>query len=190
MKILYFDTETTGISPEKNDIVQLSGMVEIDGKVVEEFNLRCQPFSFENVQREALEVTGLTLTDLMSYPKPDVLYDEFIDILMRYVDKYDKNDKFYPAGYNVRFDLEFMNQFFKKNGDNYWGSFCNWKAIDGLPMMHFLELCNHVSLPNYKLSTVCEFFGIEIDAHDALSDIRATKQLLDKLKTYIVELPR
>jgi DNA polymerase-3 subunit epsilon len=190
MKILYFDTETTGTDAVRNDIVQLSGMIEVDGKIVEEFNLRCQPFSFENVQREALEVTGLTLTDLMSYPKPDEMYEQFVDLLQLHVNQYDKNDKFYPAGYNVRFDLEFINQFFKKNKDNYWGSYCNWKAIDGLPMMHFLEACGHIDLPNYKLGTVCEHFGIQIDAHDALSDIRATKQLLDVLKTYIAEPTR
>jgi DNA polymerase III epsilon subunit-like protein len=32
-------------------------------------------------------------------------------------------------------------------------------------------------LDNYKLTTVCEFFGIEFKAHDALADIKATREL-------------
>jgi len=38
-----------------------------------------------------------------------------------------------------------------------------------------------LSLPNYKLQTVCEHFGVQIDAHDALSDIKATRELLQMI---------
>lgn len=48
-KIIYLDTETTGLDKEKNDVIQVAGIIEIDGKEVERFNIFCQPFSFENV---------------------------------------------------------------------------------------------------------------------------------------------
>lgn len=38
-------------------------------------------------------------------------------------------------------------------------------------------------LPNRKLGTVCAHFGIEMDkAHDALSDIRATREVAKSLQ--------
>lgn len=186
MKILYFDCETTGRSAVKNDIVQLSGMIEIDGVVKEEFNFRCQPFDFSTVEEEALKVTGLTLEDLKSYPLPKEMYTKLVTLLSKYCNKFDKNDKFYPAGYNVSFDLDFLANFFAKNGDKYFGSWVNWKSIDGLPLMRFLEFCGSVRLENQKLGTVCEHFGIEIQAHDALSDIRATRSLIQKLKDSLI----
>ena len=38
MRILYVDVETTGLVPGKNDIVQISGLIEINKEVKEEFN--------------------------------------------------------------------------------------------------------------------------------------------------------
>lgn len=190
MKILYFDCETTGRSAVKNDIVQLSGMFEINGEIVEKFNFRCQPFDFNSVEPEALEVTGLTIEDLKGYEPPQVMYKKLLTLFNKYINKFDKADKFYPAGYNVNFDLDFIAKFFEKNGDKYFGSYCNWKAIDGLPIVRFLEFCNQLSLTNHKLGTVCQHFGIEIKAHDAMSDIEATREVISLLrKNYINEVP-
>ena len=72
-------------------------------------------------------------------------------------------------------------EFFAKNGDVYYGSWFNWKRIDPLGVLYFMDGMGKISLPNYKLETVCDHFGIKIDAHDAISDIRATKQLIDIL---------
>lgn len=40
MKLLYIDTETTGVDPMQNGIVQISGCIEVDGELKEEFDLR------------------------------------------------------------------------------------------------------------------------------------------------------
>lgn len=182
MKVLYFDTETTGIDPLKNDIVQLSGMIEIDGKIVEQFNMRCQPFNYENIDAKALEVTGNTIDGFKQEQTPKEMYKKFIQILSKHVDKFNKKDKMYVAGYNVRFDMEFLRCFFVKNGDGYFGSWFNWRVIDALPFMHVLDFVGYCSLSDYKLGTVCNDFGIEIDAHDAFSDIKATHELIQRIR--------
>jgi len=182
-KVLYFDVETTGRSADKNDITQISGIVEIGGKVAETFNLRCQPFSYENIEPEALEITGVSLDQLKSFPTPQEAFRDLLAVFDRHIDKYDKADKFTPAGYNVRFDLDFLQQFFIKNGQKYGsGSYQNWRAIDALPICHFLNYCGGIDLLDYKLGTVCEHYGIPIQAHDAMSDINATRELLLKLR--------
>jgi len=38
MKLLFLDVETTGVDNSKNGIIQLSGIIEIDGVIKEEFN--------------------------------------------------------------------------------------------------------------------------------------------------------
>jgi len=101
--------------------------------------------------------------------------------LEKYVDKYDKKDKFYSAGYNVRFDLDFLQSFFMKRGNKFGtGSYQNWRAIDVMQIVHYMDYRNKINLENYKLATICNHFGIDIKAHDSMQDIRATRLLLNK----------
>ena len=180
-KVLYFDVETTGRNWHKNDIIQLGLIIEINGKVVDERNLTAQPVDWDAIEEEALEVTGMTREKLATFPEPHKMYMELIEVLGKYVDKYDKTDKYYPAGYNVEFDLNFLQSFFRKNNDVYLGSWINWKKLDPLPLLFFMEYRGEIELENYKLGTVAEHFGIELDAHDAFSDIRATRQIMHEL---------
>lgn len=187
-KILYFDVETTGLDPKKNAVFQISGMIEIGGKVQEEFNFFCQPPEGTEISSKALEVTGKTYDDLAGYPVSTVAHTMLTFTMSRYIDKYDNKDKFYPCAYNGQFDLEFLNQFFIQHKDNYFGSWQNWQLIDPLPMIRMLSYSGVISLPDHKLGTVAKYFGIKIDAHDAMSDIRATRELVQLLKAEFSKL--
>jgi DNA polymerase-3 subunit epsilon len=180
-KILYFDTETTGLDPVKNDIIQLAGLIEIDGKIVEEFDLKCQPHSYENIQQEALNTHCFTLEQIKGFPSPVSVKNNFCAILAKHCDKFDKGDKFYPAGYNCRFDLDFIAQWFIKCKDNYFGSWQNWRSIDPFPALCVMDYKGEITLQNYKLETVAGHFGIELKAHDALSDVKATREIIRKV---------
>jgi len=180
-KVFYFDVETTGFDCKKNDITQLAGIIEIDGKIKEEFNIRSQPINWDDISDDALEVTGVGIEELKKLPTAKQAYDQLIQILGEYCDKYDKSDKFYFAGYNVRFDIDFLHQFFVKQGDKYFGSWFNWKSIDPFPLLHYMEYKGLISLENYKLKTVCEHFDIKLKAHDAMSDVLATRKIMDRV---------
>jgi DNA polymerase-3 subunit epsilon len=175
--------ETTGLSAQRNDIIQIGALVEIDGEVVEEINLRCQPFDWDAVEPEALAISGATIEKLRSYCEPSETYQKFTKILGKYVNKYDPKDKFQPAGYNVDFDLRFLSAFMKKNNDNYFGSYTTWQGIDPLPLLRILKYRGDIALPRLNLAAVCTHFEIEHQAHDALSDIKATRELMQLLLT-------
>ena len=177
-KIFHFDCETTGIDPKINDIIQMAYIIEVDGEIKEEGEIKVQPHSYENISQKAVEVHGITIEDMKQFDPPRVAHEKILAVLGRYVDKYNRYDKYYPAGYNCSFDLSFMSEFFAKCGDKYFGSWVNWRRIDPLPMLYVMDLNGDITLPNYKLETVCEHFGVEIKAHDAVSDIRATSEIL------------
>lgn len=181
VKALYFDVETTGRSAYKNDIVQLSGMIEIDGIVKEEFNLLAKPADPSTIEDEALQVIGKTRDEIMQYPDRSEMKKKFQEMLGRYVNKFDKNDKFIPVGYNVRFDLDFIHSFFKKQRDQYLGSYISWYYVDVMALANLKAFEGAFSLENHKLATLCGHYGIEINAHDAMSDILATRELLFKM---------
>jgi len=177
-KVLYLDEETTGTDPVKNDVIQLAAIVEINGKIMERFNMRCQPWDYGNIDLQALYVNGLTVDDLITFPEPMELYRSFTAMLGKYIDKFDRMDKFTPAGQNVPFDTGFLKCFFEKCGDKYYGSWMNWRHIDLLAVVRFLRFAGQLNLENDKLVTVASHFGIEFDAHDAMADIETTRKLL------------
>ena len=66
MKIFYFDLETTGVKFWKNGIHQISGAIEIDGEIKEEFDYHVQPYERAEIEDEALAVGGVTREQIMS----------------------------------------------------------------------------------------------------------------------------
>ena len=181
MKIFYFDTETTGLQSYKHAIIQLAYIIEIDGAAKECGNLLIQPYPYDVIEMAALAINRRSLSEIFVPPfiTPQEAYKQLISVLDKYVDKYDSQDKFYPAGYNVSFDCDFLAAFFRKNNNTFFASYFHFLKID--PSSALL-LLGKPELPNYKLATVCRHYGIEINAHDALGDIRATCELIRQIR--------
>ena len=185
-KIFYFDVETTGLDCIKNDIIQLAGIIEIDGEIKEEIEFKCQPTSYENISQEALNVHGFNLDTIKGFPDHKECYDYLLTIFDKYINKYDKQDKFIPAGYNVNFDVGFLFEYFKKHGNPYCGAYLDYHKLDPMPVLLMLDLKGTLKLKGFKLTEVCDQLGIKLDkAHDALSDIRSTRELCKKILEYL-----
>ena len=188
MKILWIDTETTGLNPVDNDILTLAGIIEIDGEVKEEFYLEMQPTNYNNISEEALKVNGLTLEQIKKFQTPQEAYRKLTSIFAKYINRYNKNDKFVIAGHNVKFDFDFLLEFFRKNRDKYFGSWVEYQfssCIDTLPLIQLMRFKNKIEIENCRLVTASKVFDIELDAHNAQSDIRATRELFYKIEKRI-----
>ena len=187
-KIIFIDTETGGVNPEKAALIQLSGIIRIDKKDVEKFNFYIKPFENSEVTEKALEVQGITLEELKTdkYVEEKEVYKQFINLLDKYIDKYDRTDKFIVAGYNVRFDVDILKAFFQRHGNNFLFSYLDSSMLDPLYSIRLLQIAGILPvLENNKLETWCKHFEIELKAHDSLEDIEATKKLIGKLISLI-----
>lgn len=187
-KIIFIDTETGGVNPEKAALIQLSGIIRIDKKDVEKFNFYIKPFENSEVTEKALEVQGRTLEELKTdkYVEEKEVYKQFINLLDKYIDKYNRTDKFIVAGYNVRFDVDILKAFFQRHGNNFLFSYLDSSMLDPLYSIRLLQIAEILPvLENNKLETWCKHFGIELKAHDSLEDIEATKKLIEKLISLI-----
>ena len=184
MKLAYIDVETTGLSANKNFIHQLAMIIEIDGEVVEELNLKVKPPTGAIINKKALEIGGVTIDDLRQYPEYDEQYKVFVDTLGKHVDKYDKQDKYHFVAYNAHFDNSFVRAFMSACGDNYFGSWFRSNNIDVMVVAgQTLKEERHL-MKNFKLATVVEHLkiGVQGDVHDALHDIRLTRELYKQVK--------
>lgn len=178
MKILIFDTETGGVSPEQNDILQLSYQVieYATQQVVKKVN-HYFPWPEEKwrVCRQAIEVNGLTEEYLATKELSDrySALEEFFD------DMYGCS---YLVAHNGDFDKKFIIAEAKRHryiiGPNEWKP-----MID--TMKTTTELCQllpHPGRTGYKwpkLIELAECLRIttdDINLHDSSADVELTKR--------------
>lgn len=188
-KILFFDVETTGLDHKIHGIHQLAGMLEIDGEIVETFNFKIRLASHLKVEPDALKISGITPEDIQSYPDEQSVYADFISLLRRNIDKYDRFDKAFLAGWNnASFDNHFLRAFFERNNDKFFGSWFWSNSIDVMVLATEFSLAWRYKMENFKLMTVANELIGKVDTsrlHDATYDIELTRNIYQILKTQV-----
>ena len=183
-KIFWFDVETTGLDKTKHALIQIAYIIEIDSVIKESGNIFIQPFKTDLIDDAALRVNKRSKEEMFKEPFlfPEDAYEKINEIFSKYIDKYNKEDKFYPAGYNVSFDCDFLSNFFLKNNDKYFGSWFNGRNLDPKYLLALLSYEGKIDLPKHSLAEACKYFKVDLkEAHDAMSDITATRELMLKL---------
>lgn len=189
VKLFYFDSETTGLDHRQHAIVQMAGSIVIDGEEVEKFDLKMRPGAGQRIDPQALIVQGRTEDEVYAFPDPVEAFLKLKTILNRHVSAFDKADKFFLVGYNVGFDEQFLREFFRRNDDNWYGSYFWTPSIDVMTLAGTFLLKDRAKLPNFKLGTVAQHFGILPDAglHDAAVDIDLTRRVMKIVAAKIIE---
>ena len=183
MKLFWFDLETTGLNPDKHGLIQIGCLIDQDGKMIDNFEIKIKPFKTDLLTKGAFEKTGVTVKQLKTFNEPLTALRKFEKFMEVHIDKYDKTDKFIMAGKNIQmFDIPFLRKFYDKCDNLYFGSWFYNMYIDINTNIAEAMVFNGLRLQNYQLGTLCEAFDIDLNAHDAMSDIIATRQLYYKIK--------
>jgi DNA polymerase-3 subunit epsilon len=181
MKLLYIDLETTGLSPNENAIIEISGILEVDEKPLESFSIYMRPDENQVINPEALKAIGIDLNTIEKYSSQEDGYIRFIKFLEKYVNPYDKTDKLFLVGYNIHgFDIPFLRAFFERNNNKYFGSYFYHPSIDVMLLASYFSMKQRDNLPNFKLPTIAKSLGITVDdarLHSALYDVTVTRDI-------------
>lgn len=176
MKLLFCAVETGGLDPKKSALLQLSGIIVIDGEEKQRFNYFMQPFTFDEVNDEALKVNGITRERIASFSASHDVYRQFVSLLKKYVNRFDKTDKFFLVGYNCHsFDMPFLRSWFEKNDNIFF-----YPSVDVMLSLSHILMKRRSSMTSFKLMDVAKHLGFEIDSnklHDAMYDIEITNVL-------------
>ena len=182
--IVVLDTETTGLNPYENEIIQLAAVTvdPIRLELVEnsELNLFFRPLKTDKISDEALRINKRTREELSKFPDPKISWSDF-KIYMQNL-KSNWRDTPMLCGHNIEFDIKFLKELCKlygpwdtKNGTQ---SLFHYFAIDTMQLC-FFWFENKKDVNSVRLDTIRDYIGIDLDgAHEAMNDVKATTEIL------------
>lgn len=177
--ILWLDTETTGINPNKNFLIQLSYINTLDNQIKYNNDLFMRPQYIEKfeIEQSALDKNKITVEQIKNLELEEKQIKVFLDDLTT------SGNKYYLAGYNVNFDIEFLKAIFARQNLNLHYYF-NYLYLDVMQLVINLKLAGKINPENCKLQTILQYFDLIKDInilHNAKQDIICTKLLYDFL---------
>lgn len=188
MNILWVDVETTGLDKHRNGIIQLAGMVEVDGDVDATFDLRMNPEA--EFDPTSQEIHGISEEQIAEYPSKEETFERFKSLLLRYVRPEDPATRLYPGGYNVRFDLGFIDTWFRGQGEGGLSLYLQRERIDPSMMMKsFQDYLGKGRMPSWSLRSVATQMGLSYGVrHDAFEDIDLTRSIHHRILSFFPNL--
>jgi DNA polymerase-3 subunit epsilon len=162
---IYYDTETTGVKPSTDRIIELAAF---DPELDKSFSTLINPQI--PIPKEATKIHNIT--DEMVKPAP--LFKEIIPDFINFLG----TDFVLIAHNNDAFDVHFLRNEFSIAGEN----MPDWKFIDSLKWARKFR----PDLPRHSLQFLREVYGFEANqAHRALDDViilhRVFSELIDDL---------
>lgn len=183
--ILFFDTETTGLNPDTDSVIQIAAQYYQNGRKVSEFETKVAPYR-KSTGLGALATNKTTPAQMLQYPNPQSACDQFVAYITS-LPGFNKWNKIIPAAHNATFDIRFLQNFLTVHGYRGWEDIFSHRVVDTAPIARFLIDAGAIDSKSASLGTVAEALGIERDEekqHEAMYDT----ELCAKLYYTMIEL--
>lgn len=158
------DTETTGLSPRYDDIIEIGAIKIQNGIIIDEFQTYCKPLN--NIKNS--EIHNITDEMVENYKYSKCYMNDFLKFI----------ENFPVLIYNADFDTKMINVQLDKNIEN--------KVVNVLNLARKYD-----TRVSYKLESVKSDLKISIKSHNAIDDCKTTKLYYEYLiqKYKINQLP-
>lgn len=177
-RLLFIDTETGGLDPEKHSLLSLALVVWEDREIMgsQEFLINDGILS---VTQEALAINRI---DIGMHRQSAISPPQAVEQMFAFTGKhFPPEHKITLAGHNVHFDTRFLGTFLKKN-DKEFSNYFSHRVIDTSSILYYLYLSGKIKHKAISSDAAFELFGIEAEGrHTALGDAVATARLFTKL---------
>lgn len=189
---IIFDFETGGLKGQKNPATEIA-MLCITGDTLMEvgrYEAYIQPYLGYEYDQKALDFTGNSLEKLTKLGKPlEQVVKEIVTVVKDWHNKTSATHTKKPilVGHNPKFDIVFLQQIFKEakldmrtyfDGDeDFYGKY-QASIIDTI-WLSKLAFGGDETMTSYNLTSCVQKVGqSNFDAHKAMNDVIATKELL------------
>ncbi len=208
------DTETTGLDPLKNEIIELAilplnGAFEVS-KIHRIFHITMRPDNIEAIQPEAIRVMKTYDNDMIDYTDMTASKEKILNALKSGIEQSRGEDLFIdwfhrlnllskkriiPIAYNWAFDRDFLRQWLGASVfDDIFDSRYRDPLIIAQYMNDYCDMHNEptIPFPKTKLTTICKRLNIKQErAHNALDDALNTANAYKAMMTTnMISVPR
>ncbi len=162
-----FDTETTGLKDQVDQIIEIGALKVIDNEVVEEFDVLINPET--EIPEIITEITGITQEMVVQEKTISEVLPKFLEFV----------GDLPVVCHNAPFDIGFINANLKRFNLE---SFEN-QAIDTVELAR-------IFIPqayNYKLETLKKYFHLEYGSHRSVDDCKTTNYIYQECKKRALE---
>ncbi|MGL5956071.1 MAG: single-stranded-DNA-specific exonuclease RecJ, partial [Brevinema sp.] len=165
-EFVFFDIETTGLDPERDDIIEIAAVVTKNGVIMKEF--QCLISTEKTIDTKITEITNIT---------QKMIQEEGIPIIEALTQFLEFIGDLPLVGHNIiGFDMKFLQinlqRFFQKQIKN--------TPIDTLSISRVM----FKSLKSHTLFSVGEYLGIYVDQsklHRALTDVKLNAEVYRRM---------
>lgn len=147
-----FDTETTGLNPSYDKIIEISAIKFINNKKVDTFSTLINPKVV--IEPFITQLTGIKQEDLKDKPTINEVIPKFFEFI----------EDLTLVAHNAPYDIKMMASECYRNKIE----LCNNKIIDTVTLAK--RIIPRENIENYKLTTLKEYLGLEYGSHRALDD--------------------
>lgn len=157
--LVIIDTETTGWNHLYHRVIEVAAVKVQNGVIQDKYSsLVSTP---GDVPKIITQITGITKADLNAHGRdPAHVFPEIRDFI--------GNSTF--VAHNVNFDYRFLN-----------AEFVRFQIPElNNPKLCTVQVARHANLPiaNFKLITIKEYLGLDLQSHRAMNDVMVCYELL------------
>lgn len=185
MRYFVVDTETSGLDPNQNQIMQIGAAVYEDGidKPVDVFSMLVEWDEKSILEPAAFKKNNTSLNLLYN----TTLRNQLNYVIRSFVDFRNKNACDLLVGFNVGFDIGFLQAAFRKSKVNFQ-NFLPYKVVDPFVIGQGMIAAGLLTMRYQTLSAYCDYYEIKQEsAHEALSDVHSTyavyKAMIEDLRS-------
>ena len=203
-----FDMETGGVNPKTCQLTQIAAVI-INPRTLRlepggEFNSEIQPIlddekaiaaGFDPISEEALSVTRKTREKLALAPPEKIVVEKFSQFIRKYNPSKTPYKAPIPCGYNIiNYDMPIVERICEKYSLQYKGKQALFNNLYHIDMIqHFFALSeNNPLIQSRKLGDCMDWLGMDKklkeNAHDALTDVKNTANMIVKMLHFYREI--
>jgi DNA polymerase III subunit epsilon len=177
-RLLFIDTETGGLDPDKHSLLSIALVVWEDKEIIDSLEILINDGEL-SVTAEALSVNKI---DLEKHKQSAVPSSLAMDEILSFIGKhFPQQHKITLAGHNVHFDTAFLKRFFSANNKDF-RAFFSHRIIDTSSILHYLYLSGRIKQKAISSDEAFELFDIHVEGrHTAIGDALATARLFTRL---------
>jgi DNA polymerase III subunit epsilon len=177
-RLLFIDTETGGLDPEKHSLLSVAMVVWEDMEITDSLELLIND-GILSVTDEALAINKI---DIEKHKKSAMSPSQAIEQILLFTSRhFPRQRKITVAGHNVQLDISFLKILFSRNKKDF-SKFFSHRIIDTSSILHYLYLAGYLKQRAISSDDAFELFEIKVDGrHTASGDAMASAELFNKL---------